>query len=37
MWRLFWIYTVDVFLAVAYAVLWVIVRVRRSTQHDRSH
>ncbi len=37
MWRLFWIYTVDILLAVAYAVLWVIARVRRGTRHGRAH
>jgi len=35
MWRLFWIYTVDILLALAYAVLWVVIRVRRSLRRDR--
>jgi hypothetical protein len=36
MWRFFWIYTIDVLLALAYAVLWVIARVRRSLRHVRA-
>jgi hypothetical protein len=33
--QLLWIYTVDILLALAYAVLWVVARVRRGTRRDR--
>jgi hypothetical protein len=33
---LFWIYAVDILVALAYAVLWVVVRVRRNTHRDRA-
>ncbi len=35
MWRLFWLYAIDVLLAAVYALLWVVQRVRRSWRHPR--
>jgi hypothetical protein len=35
MWRLVWLYAIDVLLAAVYALLWVVVRVRRHRRHHR--
>lgn len=30
MWRLFWLYAIDILVAAVYALLWVVVHVRRN-------